>query len=74
MSNPCTCDLCNRSRQFRGELEKLPEVDREFWTNLYNHLCNVEADRDYYKVVVDGSWPSADEVIANHRKKKNEPT
>ncbi len=67
----CNCKLCIRSKEFQVALEKIPESDREFWKDLYNDLGNVEQDRDYYKVVVDGSWPSADEVIAHHRAKRS---
>jgi hypothetical protein len=28
---------------------------------------HAEDDRDYYRAIVDGSWPSADEVIASKR-------
>ena len=65
----CNCNLCIRTRQFRETLEKIPEQDREFWSKMYDYLCEVEDDRDYYKAVVDGSWPTADEVIAYHRTK-----
>jgi len=68
----CACKLCIRSKEFQAALEKIPEQERKFWTNLYDDLNNVEQDRDYYKVVVDGSWPNADEVIAHHRAARNE--
>ena len=61
-------ELCTRSIQVRAALDKIPESERAFWTDIYNHLCNVECDRDYYKAIVDGSWPSADEILSNYRK------
>lgn len=64
----CQCKLCSRTREFRTKLEAVPEQEREFWSNMYEYLCETEADRDYYKAVVEGTWPTADEVIKNHRK------
>lgn len=63
----CECELCVRTKKFRASLEKIPESERAFWTDLYDHLFHVEVDRDYYKSIVEGSWPNADEVISNYR-------
>lgn len=65
----CECKLCARTRQFRLALEKIPEQEREFWSNLYNHLFDIEVDRDYYKAIVDGTWPNADQIIGHYRQK-----
>jgi hypothetical protein len=67
--NGCHCSLCIRTREFREALEKLPASDRMFWTDIYSHLFHAEADRDYYKAIVEGSWPNADEIISKHRTK-----
>jgi hypothetical protein len=63
----CECKLCIRTKKFRASLEKIPESEREFWIGLHDDLYHVEVDRDYYKSIVDGSWPNADEVISNNR-------
>lgn len=68
----CDCRLCKRSREVRAALERIPEQEREFWSRLHEGLFETEADLEYYKAIVDGTWPNADEVIANHRK-KHEP-
>lgn len=66
----CDCKLCKRTGQFKTVLERAPEQDKKFWNEIYNALFHSEADRDYYKCVVDGSWPTADEVIISHRKNR----
>ena len=63
----CECELCIRTKKFIAALEKIPESERAFWTDIFDLLGNVECDRDYYKAIVEGSWPSADEVISNYR-------
>lgn len=37
---------------------------------MYDQLEEIETDRDYYRVIVDGTWPNADEVIKHIRSKK----
>lgn len=63
----CNCKLCLRTQQFRLSLEKVPESEREFWSNIYSDLFHVEVDRDYYKAIVEGTWPDADQIINRHR-------
>jgi len=64
----CDCNLCKRSRRTQIELDKLTEEQREFWSNVYDFLFETEADLEYYKSLVEGTWPNADEVISNYRK------
>lgn len=35
---------------------------------LSNTLVSVAEDRSYYEAIVDGSWPSATEIILRHHK------
>lgn len=64
----CKCDICNRGRAVRDRLALLPESERSFWENIYDDVLHLELDLGYYKSIVDGSWPGADEVIAGRRK------
>lgn len=65
----CDCSLCIRSRRFREVLARVPYQDRNYWENMYDHLYHVEADLEYFKAVVKGNWPDADDVIKSHREK-----
>jgi hypothetical protein len=68
--NTCNCAICQRSQQFQEALKLVPETDKQFWKDLFSLLYDVEMDRDYYRAIVDGSWPNADEVIHQRRTKK----
>lgn len=66
----CDCTVCNRTRLFKEELGKIPESSHEYFISLFNEMEQAETDRDYYKVIVDGTWPNADEVIKHVRTSK----
>ena len=68
---PHDCPVCQRTRKFREALERVPEKDKEFWSDIFSTLFHAESDRDYYHAIVEGSWPNADEVIARHRAKQS---
>lgn len=60
----CRCDLCRRHRHIRatiksGAREELCKLIDE----LSDQLLEVEDDRDYYAAILDGSWPSAVELL-----------
>jgi hypothetical protein len=66
----CQCDVCNYSRMVNEYIQKLEDPDdREFFLNMYDMLIHSEMDRDYYKAIVDGQWPNADELIQKRRNK-----
>jgi hypothetical protein len=69
-SSTCQCQICHRNRQFKEVIERVPAQDKEFWKAIFDRLFNVENDRDYYKAVVEGTWPNADKVIHDHRSAK----
>lgn len=67
----CECDICKRSRHIRsvtrsGTKAQLVELIR----SLHDSLMDAEMDEEYWRVIVDGSWPSADDVIAQRRAKR----
>jgi hypothetical protein len=66
----CECRLCQRTRQFRDAIGRVPEQDKKFWEETFEALFNVEFDRDYYQAIVNGSWPNSDKVIHDHRSAK----
>ena len=67
--NVCDCNLCQRTRKFRETLDRVPEADKKFWNDIYDTLFHAEFDLNYYRAIVEGSWPSADEILARYRAK-----
>ncbi len=68
----CECAVCQRNRLFQQHLENVSSDSRYFFEQLYDAFLETEMDRDYYKVIVDGTWPNADEVIKHVRSKTNQ--
>lgn len=68
--DPCNCRICLRSHRFKEALEKVPDQEKQFFRDLFSDLYSVEMDRDYYRAIVEGSWPTADEIIRKHRERK----
>ena len=68
--NQCQCQVCCFSRFVTKQLEKIDdETTRLFFRNLYDLYIEAEMDKDYYKAIVDGQWPNADELIQKRRNK-----
>lgn len=65
----CTCKICTYYHQFLAELAKLPEANRPFFEQLYENYAMQGADLNYANAVIDGNWPTADEVIAFARER-----
>lgn len=64
----CQCDVCKRLRRWR----ELGMSDDEM-----NYLCELEMDRDYYKAILSGEFPSSVEVLTRaleKAKQKQEKT
>ena len=66
----CKCHICERYRGITGWIIPLPLPTRTHAEKLLSDLINTEEDRDYYRCLVDGSWPKADEIIQRIREKK----
>jgi hypothetical protein len=66
----CECQVCYFSRLVNAEIQKLEDPDAQnFFMNMYDMLVHAEMDKDYYKAIVDGQWPNADELIKKRREK-----
>lgn len=66
----CQCQVCCFSRFVGKQLEKIEDENAKlFFQNLYDLYIETEMDRDYYKAIIDGHWPQADEIIKNRREK-----
>lgn len=66
----CNCKICTRNRSFEDRIQAIPIEHQEYFRALYDQLEEIETDRDYYRVIVDGTWPNADEVIKHIRSRK----
>lgn len=60
----CNCYLCRKHREFfKAKREKDFDTMCELADDFGHRLVDVEADLDYYKVIFDGSWPTAVEIL-----------
>lgn len=66
----CSCDVCKQSITFREHLDRIPAELHEYFQELYDVLIHAQFDNDYYKAIIDGSWPEADLIIDRARKRK----
>lgn len=51
-------------------MRNVPEESKAFFTEIEEMLFNTKEDLSYATAIIDGSWPTADEVIAFKRKPK----
>lgn len=51
------------------QLEGLNESQKDYFVGLHDSMLNIMEDNSYYKALLDGTWPNADKVIANWRKR-----
>ena len=73
MGERCDCDLCQLSKRIDRAIKK-KDFDEmvALITELANWLASAEFDRDYYKSIVDGSWPQAEEILTKSLAKAKE--
>ena len=65
----CQCDLCTTHRIIN---KYIPKKEREVVKECFERLMNRAADGDYYSAIIDGSWPSAEEILRNSLKRIEE--
>lgn len=69
----CNCKFCQRNTQFSKHLALIKEAGLtesvEFIKSLYSHLNCVEMDNNVNEAIINGSWPSANQIIAVKRQK-----
>lgn len=59
----CTCQTCATMQSHKEHIAALPEQHQAYFYELVEHLYNVQADLDWYKAVLNGSWPSSKEIL-----------
>lgn len=50
-NDTCNCPLCIRTRNYREQLEKIPDPEvAEWFKDFYSYVCGVEEDLECYKI------------------------
>ena len=68
----CNCKVCTQNKIDMTWYNLLPENRRGHAMDLLLRLESSENDCDYYRAIIDGSWPEADRIISESRKKGSE--
>lgn len=69
----CECRVCEYGREVEAHLVHLGKNDRAFFEAMYERLCNVEDERDYYDAIVKNKWPTSEEILKRYRPIRPEP-
>jgi len=75
LEHKCKCELCKLSALRTKALESDDiEFVKETLKEFADLWLNTDEDLSYYQCILDGSWPSAEEILARSLKKaKNHP-
>lgn len=65
----CNCDGCKKLNALEKYCNLLPEEFREDFQAFIDEYINISDENDYFKSVISGTWPGADEVIEHARSK-----
>ena len=62
----CTCPFCEKHRRI-DEIVNSKDIDKMAYLirELEDDLVNIQSDNDRLKAILDGSWPSAREILKN---------
>lgn len=56
----CECQVCRQHNRLCEIMRKLPEDDQAFLETIYSNLMHAETDAVYYRMKLDGTWPTFD--------------
>lgn len=63
LEDSCPCELCTQHRLVQAiKMNGSPEELRALIDELEEHLLYADADNEYYRAIMDGSWPSARKI------------
>lgn len=62
----CNCESCQYGREVERNLKWLPKKKRAFFYEMYMKLVHEQMDRNYAECIIEGTWPSAREVLSRH--------
>ena len=69
----CNCEFCKRYAIRQQALEsKDLEFVKKVLVDFADMWLNAEEDLSYYKCIMDGSWPSSEEILTRSLKKDKE--
>lgn len=60
----CKCKLCETGKRLKSIWQKLDLEDSLFINQFAAEYLHVSSDLDYYKSIMDGSWPNSEEILA----------
>lgn len=66
----CECHVCSGYSKFKEMINGVTPEQKLYFEKLFDNFTETSSDLDYYKVLVDGSWDMADDIIARIRKGK----
>jgi hypothetical protein len=65
----CDCSVCQDSRRFQSELDKVPAEQQPILKLLYDVLLDYSEDLAYSGAILDGSWPDGEAALEYYQKK-----
>ena len=64
----CECKICQRHKEFIKHLVHIDNADAVvFFQGIYEDLTHAELDRDVSQAIVNGTWPSSEEILSGFR-------
>jgi hypothetical protein len=63
----CQCEFCLWHDEFKRHIEPLPAEAKAFFHVMADVLLEAQQDAEYYKAIVQGTYPNADKLIADWR-------
>lgn len=63
----CPCGVCSQYREFEKHLQGVPIESHEFFESLMDQLVETQMDLDVSRAIICGTWPGADNLIAQRR-------
>jgi hypothetical protein len=61
----CTCKACEQGQRLRAICDKLPPDDARWLKDFRNEFLSLHTDEQYYRNIVDGSWPDAVDILTS---------
>ncbi len=65
----CECKGCIEMTRFFKIVKQLPDEDRKWMEELYETIDGERLDANVNQCIIEGTWPTADQIIAHERSK-----
>lgn len=70
----CECRICQQHKELVKHLASVGDAGLNeavvFFERIYEDLTHAELDRDVNQAIINGSWPSSEEILAGFRTDK----